>query len=38
MCEDRTPLRPAELLEQEIGGFRAPTGMPSPHHPITSAG
>jgi amidase len=24
MIEDRTPLRLAELLEQEIGGFQAP--------------
>jgi amidase len=26
MFEDRTPLRLAELLEQEIGGFREPAG------------
>jgi amidase len=24
MFEDRTPLRLAELLEQQIGGFQAP--------------
>ncbi|MFE9320936.1 amidase [Nocardia sp. NPDC052278] len=27
MFEDRTPLRLAELLEQEIGGFEAPTAV-----------
>ncbi|WP_327100618.1 amidase [Nocardia vinacea] len=27
MFEDRTPLRLAELLEQEIGGFEAPTSV-----------
>lgn len=30
MFEDRTPLRLAELLEREIGGFRAPEqGVPA---------
>lgn len=27
MFEDRTPLRLAELLEQELGGFRVPPGL-----------
>ncbi len=35
MFEDRTPLRLAELLEQAIGGFRAPNppapGRRAPH-------
>lgn len=31
MFEDRTPLRLAELLEREIGGFRAPEQGPGPY-------
>lgn len=30
MYEDRTPLRLADLLEQEIGGFQAPKTVPGP--------